>query len=544
MRGQKKSKKVTWASDVNLCQVKLFLSEDSPSQVAIGAQDHLQARISLPLHAGVLVSDDNLPPGFEGAQPASLSKNKVAQIPVIKWRRPPSFVLDIKWRVVAGEESNDMEVQKQREMRVLEAIYPRESSIPPNPSMIPGEETLHNDQHTPVIPLTPVEEEEVADPSFGSAIPTNAVSSAAQVMQSGVPLSNRSARNNLPVHRNSSSGVVPGVEPDVVAAAQAALTALMADNGQANLIDHELLIKILSDPKIVGQLVTHRGVGTSSHSVPAMSTQSMSIASNMPNPRPQASSITTPAFVHTGRTDPPPVQVSRTELVMPSVAGASNGPYHSGPSRIGPVPSLRPRVPEAVSTPLPSPVTTVSTPSSSMPAPVARDINYYKSLIQQHGGERQETLPQYSNNRNNQQLSSVQESQNSLPPQYSNNRNNQQLGSVQESQNSLPPQYSNNRNNQQLGSVQESQNSLPPQYSNNRNNQQLGSVQESQNSYNSRDSKPKIMKPCIYFNSSRGCRHGANCAYMHDTSTQQRVGSLPEVQNSKRMKMDREITGT
>ncbi|KAJ8561332.1 hypothetical protein K7X08_027522 [Anisodus acutangulus] len=497
MRGQVKSKRVTWASDGSLFQVKLFLSEDSPSQVGIGGtQDHLQAKISLPLHAGVLVSDDNLPPGFEGAQPASLWKNKIAQIPVIKWSRPPSFVLDIKWQVVAGEESNEMEIQKQREMRVLEAIYPRESSIPPNPSIGPGEETLHNDQHTPVIPITPVEEEEVADPSYGTVQPTNAVVSTAQVMQSGVPLSNRSAGNNFPVHGNSSSGVVPGVEPDVAAAAQAALTALMADNGQGNLIDHELLIKILSDPKIVGQLVTHQGVGTSSHSMPATSTQSMSAVS-MPNPRPQASSITTQPFVHTGRTDPPPVQVSRTELGMPSVAGASNGPYHSAPSRIGPVPSLRPRGPEAVSAPLPSPVATVSTPSSSMPALVPRDINYYKSLIQQHGGERQETLP----------------------PQYSNNRSNQQLGSVQESQ-----------NNQQ--------------YSNNRNNQQLGSVQESQNSYNLRDSKPKIMKPCIYFNSSRGCRHGANCAYMHDASSQQRVGSLPEVQSSKRMKMDREITGT
>ncbi|KAL3321805.1 hypothetical protein AABB24_039429 [Solanum stoloniferum] len=489
MRGREKLKRVTWASDDSLCQVKLFLSEDSPSQVGLGgAQDHLQAKISLPLHAGLLVSDDNLPPGFEGAQPASLWKNKVAQIPVIKWSRPPSFVLDTNWRVVAGEESNDMEVQKQREMRVLEAIYPRESSIPPNPSMGPGDETLHNDQHTPVVPLTPVEEEEVADPSFSTAIPTNAASSTAQVMQSGVPLCNRSAGNSLPVHGISSPRGGPGLGLDAVAEAQAALTAFMADSGQGNLIDRELLIKILSDPKIVGQLVTHQGVGTSSHSVPAVNIQSMSAASHMPNTRLQASSIAAPSqpvvsranpsFYHSGRTDPPPVQISRTELVVPSMAGATNGPFHSAPSRIGPVPSLRPHIPEAMSAPLPAPVATMSTPTSSMPAPVARDINYYKSLIQQHGGERQETLP---------------------------------------------PQYNNN----------------------NRNNQQLGSVQESQNNYNSRDTKPKIMKPCIYYNSSRGCRHGANCAYLHDASPQQRgVGSLPEVQSSKRMKMDREITGT
>lgn len=490
MRGQQKSKRVTWASDDSLCQVKLFLSEESPSQVGLGAQDHLQAKISLPLYAGLLVSDDNLPPGFESAQPASLLKNKLAQIPVIKWRRPPPFVLDTNWLVVAGEESKDMEVQKQREMRVLEAIYPRESSIPPNPSMGPGDETLHNDQHTPVIPITPVEEEEVADPSFGTAIPTNAVSSTAQVMQPGVPLCNRSTGNSFPGHGISSPGAVPGMGLDAVAEAEAALAAFVAENGQRNLIDGDLLLKILRDPEIVGQLFTNQGVGTSSHSVPAMSTQSMSAASHIPNSRPQASSITAPpqpvvsranpSFYHSGRTDPPPVQVSRTELVIPSVAGAPNGPFHSAPSRIGPVPNLRPRVPEAMSAPLPTPVATMSTPTSSMPAPVARDVNYYKSLIQQHGGERQETMP-------------------------------------------LPPQYSNN----------------------NRNNQQLGSVQESQNSYNSRDPKPKMMKPCIYYNSSRGCRHGANCAFLHEASPQQRgVGSLPEVQSSKRMKMDREITGT
>lgn len=34
------------------------------------------------------------------------------------------------WRVAVGEESTEVEDQPQREMRVLEAIYPRISSIP------------------------------------------------------------------------------------------------------------------------------------------------------------------------------------------------------------------------------------------------------------------------------------------------------------------------------------------------------------------------------------------------------------------------------
>lgn len=40
------------------------------------------------------------------------------------------FEVNRAWRVVAGEESKEAETQNQREMRVLEAIYPRPSAIP------------------------------------------------------------------------------------------------------------------------------------------------------------------------------------------------------------------------------------------------------------------------------------------------------------------------------------------------------------------------------------------------------------------------------
>lgn len=40
-------------------------------------------------------------------------------------------MLDLSWQVVAGEESEESEVQSQREVRVLEAVYPRASAIPP-----------------------------------------------------------------------------------------------------------------------------------------------------------------------------------------------------------------------------------------------------------------------------------------------------------------------------------------------------------------------------------------------------------------------------
>jgi len=41
------------------------------------------------------------------------------------------FVVSPNWCVVAGEESREKENQKLRENRVLEAVYPRLSAIPP-----------------------------------------------------------------------------------------------------------------------------------------------------------------------------------------------------------------------------------------------------------------------------------------------------------------------------------------------------------------------------------------------------------------------------
>jgi len=39
--------------------------------------------------------------------------------------------VNYNWHVTDGEESQESEAQKLREMRVLEAVYPRPSSVPP-----------------------------------------------------------------------------------------------------------------------------------------------------------------------------------------------------------------------------------------------------------------------------------------------------------------------------------------------------------------------------------------------------------------------------
>ncbi|KAL6995806.1 hypothetical protein U1Q18_005941 [Sarracenia purpurea var. burkii] len=377
-------------------------------------------------------SDENMPPGFEGAQPANLLRNKLSQIILIKWRCPPRFVVDLTWRVASGEESKEVEIQNQREMRVLEAVYPRPSAIPPNPSVLMGiEDSPLDDLNTPLIPITPIEDEDAATDN----------TSADPVAQETIP----SVTNhpNPTANGNSATGIFPGVEPDVAAAAYAAMTAIMTSNGQGNLIDQNLLIKILSNEKLIEKLITDHRAATDPQIVPV--------------PRP-------PGIVFS-ESPPPLVQTtSRAEAGASSSGAPPSGIFYTPPNRVGLVPNTLP--PPEVVLPVPVP------PAGAL---VAKDINYYKSLIQQHGEEKQE---------NHLQVLSQQ---------------NHQSGSNQES--------ANNPN-------------LKP-----------------------RDLKPKIMKPCIYFNSTRGCRHGANCSYQHDSSSQQRASSMPELQSAKRMKVDREITG-
>lgn len=433
MQGSQKSKRVSWASDANLCQVRLFLSEDSPSQVGFSAQDHLQAKKTLSgLQLNGLVADDNLPPGFEGFNPANQLKNKLAQIPLVKWRHPPKFILDVAWQVVNGEESKETEIQTQRELRVFEAIYPRHSAIPPNPAISPDvENAIHDDRTLTLIPITPIEEEDPsADPSSDSAVsvPTPNPSS---LTHSTFP-SSQNTSSNFDSER-SAAGTAGSGQPDVL---KAALTAVAKSNEQ---IDHDLLVKILSNPTILQQFIAHQGTSFGSQCV---------------SPKPSGA----PLF-------------NQAETVSSSSGMISNGLLYPYPNGTGPMPLGVPQVP--------------SIQSGSSPA--MKDLNYYKNLIQQHGGDRQtDPLPPFT-----------------TPPSPA----------------PVPAPAT-----------------TPIHHP--------GMNQDSLDNSKPRDGKSKIMKPCIYFNSSKGCRHGANCVYQHDISFQQRASSIPEMQSAKRMKMDREIRGS
>ncbi|KAK4779194.1 hypothetical protein SAY86_006722 [Trapa natans] len=421
MRGLDKSKKVTWASDVNLCQVRLFLSEDAPLQVSLGVQDHLQAKTSgLSSHSAGPGSEDFLPPGFDAPQDSCQNQIQLSGIPLIRWRCPKRIVLNCAWRVVAGEESEEAEVESQREMRVLEAVYPRESSIPQNPAYtVDAEEFRQSDLQIPSIPITPIEDDDITgSSSYGAPM----------IPQ---PLVGGCSAGPSKISDEKLSSEMTHVEPDVVSAASAALKAIMKSNEKGNSIDQDLLIQILSNPKMIEKLI-------SDHAANATSVQN------------------TPGNVT------PPVPLSN-----PSVTGAapSAGSFYSQSHPNGHNPWF---AQPTFSSPTPQ-------PSVGPLPPASRDVNYYKNLIQQHGEERQDFA---------------------APTQYSSSH--------------PEPASVNNFNN-----------GLRP-----------------------RDAKGKIMKPCAYFNSPRGCRNGASCAYLHGSSIQPRASSMRDVQNSKRMRLDREITDT
>ncbi|KAL3634262.1 hypothetical protein CASFOL_021316 [Castilleja foliolosa] len=258
-----KTKSVSWASEVNLCQVRLFKDKNE--------------------------SCENLAPGFGQTKLANPRRVKSSQIPLMKWRCPSRFEVNTNLEVVAGEESKEITAQNQREKRVVEAIYPRPSSIPSNPALSVNEEYSHaNDEKTRVVPVTPIEDD-----------------------------------NNTPNPTSSAPQI-----------SQAALTSVLSKSAPLNSVDRILLLKIFNDPKMVQQFV-------SNYHAQKMSKETSFRAQNKPSNDTQHNTINS-----------------------------------SRPPQTGPVLNLPPVV-----------------------YPM-KDINYYKSLIREHGIERRDGSPNQERNVN------------------------------------------------------------------------------------------------------------------------------------------------
>ena len=274
------------------------------------------------------------------------------------------------------------------------------------------------------------------------------------------------------------AGPAPNAEPDVLAAASAAFTAIMRSSEEGSLIDRDLLIKILSNPVMVEKLASEYGVPKQNLPMPPAVTAAAA-PSHQPVVITPAAPSRQPVFTASVASSPrPPPQIA---LSAPLSAPPMSHMFHV-PNTLPP-PGLNQRHPPPMShhshpIPIVNPV--------QAPGPPVKDANYYKSLIQLHGGDKPEALDQ--------------------------------------------------------NSVQFSNLSNPLNYQSNMNGASNGGDLIGVGGPNQRDMKPKVLRPCVYFNTPRGCRHGASCLYQHDAS------SIPQriEQNkgtTKRIKLERGIAG-
>ncbi|GFY87875.1 zinc finger C-x8-C-x5-C-x3-H type family protein [Actinidia rufa] len=246
-------------------------------------------------------------------------KDKLSRIPQIQWKYPPKLKLSSNWHVAAGEASKEAETQKHREMRELEAIYPRLSDIPPNPSLrLDVQEDHLDDIHIPCVPITPIEEEGGEDlpsdmeapqnvsfnleseggedlPSDTAAPQNDSFDSESLAFPRGLASGNPIAPECVPqtslissTNDNPAAEVLSGFDTDVVVAVVAAVTAIKKSKEQGSLIDTDLLIKFLSDPKMIEKLIKEQGASANTKTEPICGamplTASVPLPSNKPGP--------------------------------------------------------------------------------------------------------------------------------------------------------------------------------------------------------------------------------------------------------------------
>ncbi|RZS05397.1 hypothetical protein BHM03_00035906, partial [Ensete ventricosum] len=383
-------------------QVRLFLAEDAPALSGLGTQDHLQAKGSWLLHSASIGNvDSSLPPGFEAPHPAYKLRSEFSQIPLIKWTCPIQVMdnlihfvsLKPEWLVTAGEESAEVAVQSQRQ-NLQDMI---KKHVLPNLNSVTTQFQGHD----------------------------------VQTMHHGETAAGR---------------ILQIAEPDVVAAASAAFTAIMKSSEDGSMIDRDLLISILSNPNMVEKLVSEHGAPKQAR-VPLASA-----AVSRPHP-----------FV--------PVQApALAPAVRPQLPRVNTGTCSPYPvlrnTQMYPFPSSMP--PQAVNS-------HASHIQVCVQAAAPKDANYLKGLVHQHGGEKQDAPD---------------------------------LNFVHAAN------YQNNM---------AATNAVDP----------FGSTPQ-------REARPKIPRPCAYFNTPKGCRHGESCSYQHVPSLPRR---MEQPRGSKRIKLDRGIAG-
>lgn len=561
MKRSKKSRKVSWPPDDVLCQVRMFVSDDCPLLVGVEAQDQLQEKASWILHSNIFDSYE-LPPGFDALKHVNQLEGKVSCIPKIDWKTPPRVGLSHNWQVAAGEESEEALAEEQRQLKVLEALYPQHSAIPSSPSVASSAaESCQNDDNTPIVPIIPIEEDEAAN--FPSILEEPALTEGLMI----------SATPDLRSYQYSSPQIFPTnkknmfgkalLETDVIAAASVAHTVLMKSKEDGSMIDTNLLIKILTDPKMVEMLVESQGC-------PAIPEKSHIPSSRLENPKSSLSftkaDIRTSPMLGSGKL----YSAQPTSIVMP-LQGETTAYKEATPVPLAkPVKPLTtqsnlvssPSYREATPVPLAKPMPVMVPPVSSQPSlvsslPLQSLANPSAAAAQPAPTSRIKPAPTRLK-----QVSSLDPLPTSITDRASLTR--QSTGNMPPVPKALLPvkstmvsrphtapvcspvvrtpipkdaNYFKNLVKQHGGERQEPQDQNHLSQRNGRSCDHFESPELHLKPIQTK--KPvKIEKPCIYYNSSIGCRNGSSCPYQHGLPFQcYSDDGMWEAQTPKRMRL-------
>lgn len=541
-KNQEVVRRVSWAPEYNLCQVRLFLAEDAPFQSGLADQDHLQAKQSRLWHA--------YGSGFEGNQLLGFGDNYTKQniqedtiVPETTWCCPHRFVMNPSWQVVAGDESLEVKVQCEREVRNLEAIYPRPSSIPPSPIEPLEPQEDYSDSDTPMIPLIPMEDDETGDLNevsssqdfgelgIGSYEPFRIMHNMIEIQPNSTGISSQFGNSvsmvapSVDQQRQASLSISkPATEPDITAAT--AFVAIAKSNEKGNMFDNDMVLKILSNPQIIEALTSqlkrnnniqmdlmpNSQASDSKHD--ALDTpcnvghdQSLSTMSRLQGECQVASSgvignngssLVTSEMVcgnfqgasHLCNTEVngfgAPVAVAQTSITMaspsslPPMAGQANSHLLSMPTTVSVLTTMG--VCQSSMGASTTASTAASVNQSSFP-----DEQHYKNLIQKHG------------------------------LQSDNGQNKHQHGI----------QYYRELIQQHGGADKfEEQKCQGGNFAN--NERAFGDPNRS-----------KFRKHCLYFNTPNGCRRGASCAFLHEEFDRPKF-DVSDLKHSKRAKAETE----
>lgn len=146
---KKKKKRVSWASDEKLVQVKMFekylpsLMGNAPRPVGSFA-----AMMQLEKQREKEVADQQRK--HEEGEWKERFEKMTATVP---WKAPQLLYMSPEYKVAMGEKSKEMGIQRERQSKILGEYYSREEDIPPTPTEPAEAQEEYDDASVPLIPL-------------------------------------------------------------------------------------------------------------------------------------------------------------------------------------------------------------------------------------------------------------------------------------------------------------------------------------------------------------------------------------------------------